>query len=152
MTWFSKPSLPALLNDARATLDQIFGEGAYRIESDGPEQVSVRSRCLRLELAHDRRDGSIGSELTVTGPWGEETSDPEGWAQFLGEEMPPFPRNGSGHATQSIEEQVRAELKKVARLSDILFSDPQKTRDAVHFVRGYGKAYNDWASGAWDPD
>ena len=90
--------------------------------------------------------------LTLTEPWGEELDSPEGWTRPLGEEIRPIPRNSSGHVTLSPEEQIRAELKLVARLSREVFSDPQKTRDAFNFVRGYRKAYNDWASGAWDPN
>lgn len=148
----SNPDLAKLLEGERPWLDRIFGEGAYRVETTDPHQVSVRSVRLKLELGYDARDRSIGSTLEVTEEWGTELDSPYGWARFLGEEVPPWPRNPSGHVTLTPEEQVRAELKWLARLSAELFSDPQKTRDAVNFVRGYRAAYNDWATGAWDPD
>jgi hypothetical protein len=148
----TKPDLPALLEREGRLLDRIFGKGEYEVESRHPHQASVLSGRFRLDLGYDGRDGSIGSTLTVTEPWGEELDIPEGWTRFLGEDVVPLPRDASGHVALSPEDQVRAELTCVARLSDEIFSDPQKTRDAINFVRGYRQAYNDWARGAWDPD
>ena len=149
MSWFHTPDLPALLEREHALLDGIFGQGAHEVESSDPVEARVRSGGLELELVYDRRGGLIMTNVTVTGEWGEVDSA-EGWARFLGEESVPLPRTRSGWIAVDPEEQVRAELERVARLAQEIFSDPQKTRDAVHFVRGYRIAYNDWASGAWD--
>jgi hypothetical protein len=127
-------------------LDGIFGEGAYHVESTHPHEAAVRSSRFNLEMGYDERDRSIWSSLTLTGAWGEEVDIAEGWARFLGEEPVPLPRNALGHVPLSAEEQIRTELECVARLSRQIFSDPQKTRDAVNFVRGYRKAYNDYSS------
>jgi len=143
------PDVPVLLDHERALLDSIFGEGEYQIESSHPQEAAIRFSRFKLALGYDARDGSIASTLTLTEPWGEELDDPQGWARFLGEEPASPPRNSLGQVTLGPEEQIRAELKLVARLSRDIFSDPQKTRDAVNFVRGYRTAYNEWARGAW---
>jgi hypothetical protein len=148
----SEFDLRPLLERERPLLDRIFGKDAYRIESDRPSAASVRSGRFKLDLGYDARDRSIGGILTVTGPWGEEEAGPDGWTQFLGEKLPQPPRNASGHVMPSPEMQIRAELTCVARLCDEVFSDPQTTRDAVNFVRGYRRAYNDWARGDWNAD
>jgi len=148
----SKPYVLALLDREHHLLDRIFGEGQYEVKSNSPHEASVRSSRFKLELGYDGRDGSVTTSLTVSEPWGEELDIAEGWARFLGEEVPPLPRSATGQVMVSAEKQIRTQLACLARLSREVFSDPQKTRDAVHFVRGYRQAYNDWARGAWDPD
>jgi hypothetical protein len=146
---FRDPDLAAVLQGQRDLLDRIFGEAAYEIESSAPREASVRSSFLKLDLGFDPRDRSVDVVLTVSGAWGSELDGTDGWARFLGEEIPPSPRNASGHVTLSPEEQIRAELQWAVRMASDVFSHTQKTRDAVNFVRGYRQAYNDWASGAW---
>lgn len=145
-----RPQLTDLLTRERPALDQIFGVGAYQIESAHPHEAVVRTNGLAWRIGYDRRDGSIGSALAATGLSPEVEAVPDVWAQFLEQEIPPLPRDVSGHIKPSAEAQLRNELEWIGRLWSEVFSDPLKTRDAASFVRGYHKAYNDWASGAWD--
>lgn len=144
-------NLAAILQCERELLDQIFRNEPYEIEGDGPHHAAVRSGRLRLEFGYDAwRDRSVANTLVVTEPWGEELDGLHGWVRFLGEEMPADPQDTSDHVLLGPREQVRAQLTLAARLVEEIFSDPHKTRDAIHFVRGYREAYNDHASGAWD--
>jgi len=153
MGLFSEPRLSELLEREQTSLDEIFGEGAYQIESSDSDCATVRSARLKWSLGRDPRDGLIVSELlAVPGePW-EEQAITEVWARFLDEEIPPVPRYASGHVKLSAGEQIKRELGWVHRLTRAIFSDPQKARDAAFFVQGYQRAYDDYCSGSWDAD
>ena len=135
----------------RRALDQIFGKGAYDVESDERDAACVRSRQLEWRIGYDRRDGSLASSLTAAPQeeWSE-SAVPETWARFLGDEVPPLPRDAVGMVELSVDEQIALELALLQRLSLSIFADAQRTRDAAFFVRGYQRAYTDYCSGRWE--
>ena len=153
MGLFGEPDLAELLKRERAALNEVFGEGAYEIESAEADAAVVRSSILEWNLGRDCRDGLIVSDLTAAPgePWAEQAIS-EVLARFLDEEIPPLPRDASGHVRLSAGEQIKRELEWLRRLKAAIFSDPQKTRDAAYFVQGYKRAYGDYCSGAWNPD
>ena len=148
---FVSPQLASLLELERPALDQVFGAGAYQVESSHPHEAVVRTEGVEWRLGYDQRDGSIESLITASGVSWHEEAGSWLWMQFLGQETPTRPRTPTGHIAVSHEAQLKNELEWLAQLCSEVFSDPSKARDAASFVRGYNKAYNDWASGNWNP-
>ncbi len=150
MSVLSSDRIAAYVNRERAVLDQTFGPGQYEIEDIDRDEAKVRSVAFEVQLVYDRnRARDVGTYITLFGvPEELSVQNPlDTWASFLGEEIPLLPRNGSGIITVPPDEQVRNDLKWVARFAREIFSDPQTKRDAAYFALGYDKAYNDWASG-----
>jgi hypothetical protein len=150
MSSFGTLSIPKVLERQRDALDQAFGVGAYSIESTDAAEATVRSGLLEWRVGYDSRDRSIHSLIVESGVPEAGQAIPETWARYLGEEPTGWPKDSSGHVSLSLDEQVRIEIERLARLKREIFSDPQRARDAAYFVRGYHSAYNDWASGNWD--
>lgn len=146
LNWLRKPDLAAALAAERPLLDRIFGSESYELISLDEDAVLARSSRFSLQIAYDSgRDRSVTSELS-TDAWEEEVAGTHEWLRFLEERMPVAPRDRSGRVRLSLDDQVREELTWVLRVAEAIFSDPQKTRDAVQFIRGHRVAYNDWAS------
>ena len=145
----ASPELLMLLQHERALLDQIFGKASYTIESSDPYRASVRSSALRMTFGYDPRDASLKSDLGINGPWGDEIAETPHWLRYMDEETAPLRRDAGGLAYLTATDQLRAELRLAARVATEIFSNVQKTLEAVSYVRGYRKAYNDWARGAW---
>jgi hypothetical protein len=153
MSLFSQPTIGELLDARHSELVRIFGGQEYQITADGADAATVMSSRLKLEFGRDSlRDGDVGALITMLDPV-EESAVVHTWAAFLEEEVPIKARNRTGHIIASTEEQLDDELKWLTKLANAIFSNSQSARDAAYFVRGYTKAYNDWASGGWDaPD
>jgi len=150
MSWLSSDRIAAFLDRERALLDETFGAQQYEIEDTDRDEATIRSPGLEVKLAYDRnRARDVGTYITLLGlPDELSIQHPlDTWAAFLGEEIPLLPRNGSGIIVVPPDEQVRNDLKWIARFVQEIFSDPQRKRDAAYFARGYNRAYNDWASG-----
>jgi len=137
MSLFSKRSLSDRVEAQRDLLDEVFGRGSYEIEAIDSDGATVRSQRLEWRIGVDPRDGSFCSLLTaVTGePW-EEQAIPQLWAQVLGDEPVPLPRDASGRVILTLDEQIARELQLLRRLTLEIFADPQRSRDAAFFVRG----------------
>jgi len=148
MALFSAPSVSELLERHRRLLDEAFGASVYAIESIDPAQAIVRFGSLMWQVGYDARDRSISSLILESGTLAGEAI-PETWARFLGERATGRPKDSSGRVTLSLDEQMKIEIERMARLNNEIFSDAQRARDAASFVNGYHAAYNDWASGDW---
>jgi hypothetical protein len=150
MGGLSSDRIAAFLERDRTLLDQIFGIGQYEIQDIDRDIATVRSADLEINFVYDRyRMRDVGTYITLLAvPEEVSFQHPlDTWARFVGEDTPRLARNASGSITVAPEEQVRNDLKRVARLVQKIFSDPQRRRDAAYFAGGYNKAYNDWASG-----
>jgi len=150
MGLFAKPSMVALLNKEKATLDAVFGEGAYEISSDHRDQATLRSTNLEIGFGC-ARDGEIGALITLRDapPDVSGTAGSWLWAKFLDADEPSLERDRNGIVRDPPEQQTKREIEIIARLVKEVFLDPRKLRDAAYFAEGYTRAYNDWSGGRW---
>lgn len=125
-------------------LNEMFGNGGYRIDADEANSVRVRTEWMELLLIYDFRDKFVSSSvkpLLVPDDMSEEhTSDT--LLRFLRVDV------GVRRKSALDEQQVRDELDLVSPLAQLL-RDDCKSRDAVWFVNGYNAAYTDYCSGKW---
>ena len=153
--WLTSDRVAVFLDREAALLAELFGGEAYEVEDVSPDVAIIRSTVFEMTFAYDRRRArDLGTSIKLLG-LPSELSVEHGlgsWARFLEEDIPVLPTNASGIITVPLEVQVRDNLKWVARFAREIFSDPQRTRDAVHFADGYDAAYTDYCSGKWDPD
>src|SRR5688572_23657708 len=94
---FSGPMLASLLDAERDLLDEIFGKGAWRIESSEARQATVRSGLLDAHFGWER-DSSIGALIDLhdvpEGTSGE--AETWLWSKYLGLDTPPRPKDRHG--------------------------------------------------------
>ena len=125
-------------------LNEIFGNGGYRIDADEEDLVRVRAEWMELLLVYDFRDQFVSSSvkpLRVPDDMSEEhTSDT--LLRFLDVDV------GLRRKSALDEQQVTDELNLVRPLAQLL-KDDCNSRDAVWFVNGYNAAYTDYCSGKW---
>lgn len=139
-----RPHLIVMLEAAKPTLDRIFGADAYSIERTGEFSAIVHTDVADFEFTDDPRDFVAASIIAIPNvPTVESPIDT--WMSFVDYQAPARSR------AASYGEQMQAELKSIGIVVNQILSDPAKTRDAACFVRGYNRAYNDWASrkGTW---
>ncbi len=105
----------------------------------------MRSELLTVQLGGGMNDGDVGALIELAEP--AAIGGAWTWALFLGEKPSPKPRDKNGRVIASTDEQLKDELQLLARLMREIFSNPETTRDAAYFVRGYQQAYNDYAAG-----
>lgn len=125
-------------------LNEIFGHGGYRIDTDDEDSVRVSAKGMELLLVYDPRDQFVSSSIkplrVPDGMSEEHTSDT--LLRFLDIDA------GVRRKSALDEQQVRDELELVRPLVQLL-EDEGKSRDAVRFVNGYNAAYTDYCSGKW---
>lgn len=125
-------------------LNEIFGDGGYRIEVDEEDLVRVRAEWMELLLVYDFRDQFVSSSvkpLRVPDDMSEECTSGT-LLRFLDVDV------GVRRKSALDEQQVADELNLVRPLAQLL-KDDCKSRDAVCFVNGYNAAYTDYCSGKW---
>lgn len=154
MNWFStpKPDLATILKGERRVLEHIFGGESYRIEAVDNDEASLKTEKLEIRFARDERDGDVGCNIALNQVI-EEFEEGAGsfmWASFLGDEEIAKPRDRNGQVISSAEEQIAEELTLLGRLVKEIYSDAQKTRDAVFWIIGYETAGTHHAMGLWD--
>jgi hypothetical protein len=94
---FSKPTMVVLLQKERATLDRLFGEDGYEIDSDHPDHARLTSALLEIGFGCER-DGHVGALITLRYPPAgvDGSAGTETWAAFLGVETMPLERDRHG--------------------------------------------------------
>ncbi|WP_108812268.1 hypothetical protein [Sphingorhabdus sp. Alg231-15] len=152
MQLFGKPSLAVLLENEKKTLEDIFGYDSFRIEAHHKDEAKLHTDLLEIIFGRDSRDGDISAviglrESVAKLDWEDGTFQ---WSKFLGEKDRPKDRDRNGKVVAGAQDQVKGELKLICRLVKEIFSDTQRTRDAVHWLDGYREAYTNWAEGDWD--
>lgn len=135
-----RPHLVEMLKERSPDLDRIFGGDNYHIEKTGEYPVLLRTRSADFEFTDDPRDFVAAFIHDIPG-FQISQSPIDTWLKFLGTETPAQKRS------HSYEQQLTNELEYVGTIVAKILADDATTRDAVWFVSGYNKAYNDWASG-----
>jgi hypothetical protein len=150
MNLIAKPSVADLLQQQRHVLDTAFGEADYRIEAPSSDSAVIQLNSIEVRFGRER-DGNIGALVLLRNPPENSCGDAgtEQWAKFLGKETAVKSRGRNGKVEDLAEDQLKNEIELIGRLIREIFSNPQRTRDAVYYVEGYTRAYNDWASGKW---
>jgi hypothetical protein len=125
-------------------LDNLFGEGRYRIESEDSISSRIFTDWLEVWLVYDHRDQFVGSAIKPLRVLAEIAEDHQTdvLLRFLGVEF------GVHRKSALDEQQVADELTRITPIVEAL-RDEQRSRDATWFVRGYSAAYTDHFSGEW---
>jgi hypothetical protein len=137
-------TLDDALRAQHALLDKLFGQGAYRINSEDAISSRVFADWMELSLIYDQRDQFISSAIKPLRVPSEIAEDHQSTTllRYLDVQFTPHRKSAL------YEQQVRDELTRIAPLVE-LFRDEQRSRDATWFVRGYNAAYTDHFSGEW---
>lgn len=137
-----RPSIGAMLESASSHLDQIFGAGAHRVSAQDDQSALISTIVGDFEFTDDPRDFVACAMIGFSGPG---TKDPlETYLQFLG-----IDDDGQSRL-DGWQIQLTKELDRLAIVVSNILTDNEIRRDAVSFIRGYNRAYNDWASGKWN--
>lgn len=136
--------LANLLGRQQPLIDRLFGQGTYRIDSEGSDSARLSTDWMELLLTYDHRDQFVSSSVKPLKLPAElsENHTTDTLLRFYG--MEARPRRKS----QLDEQQVVDELELVEPLVEPLKVE-QESRDATMFVRGYNAAYTDRAGGVW---
>jgi len=142
MKRLGRPHVAKMLEEQSLTLDDIFGSDGYSIEETGAYSAVLRTPLADFAFSDDPRD--FVSAYIVGIPGIEVIQSPiDTWTHFFGEDPAAQKRS------DSYRQQLANELNWIALIVDRILKDEATTRDAVWFVKGYNRAYNDWASGSW---
>ena len=136
------PRLADLVRRQSASLDDLFGVGAYTIVDTSAEACELRATWVDVALSYDWRDQWVGAmlkpllvPLNVTEPYPDYL-----WLRFCDIEAG-NPRKGELH-----QQQVSEALSLIMPIVD-LFRDERRATDALWFVRGYCQGYTEAKSG-----
>jgi len=137
--------LSELLRRQTSLLEDLFKGEPYEIADTAPETCELRTSWIEVALTYSRRDQWVDAQLKpllVPDDISEAYPD-HSWLTFCGIEVEASRKSG-------LDDQQVIDALNLIRPVVALFKDGQAARDAVWFVRGYGHAYTDWASGNWD--
>jgi hypothetical protein len=134
----------ASLRDAvRSEIDGAVGREAvdqWSIDSDGPDSCTARTPIALLRFSIDRRDGLITSSVTFLDP--EEKFREELFSHIVTKIFPSTIWQTTA-LTDSFTEKVRAEVKNVTKILDLVKTGQFNPRDLFYFYIGYNTGYTD---------